>query len=132
MGPSEFYRDGQGNRKPYGHPLPFPGEARDYGVKGLSVNLYCPICQKVFDMVVVEFDEPYHCDEGELFWDDAEDPDRYRNEGSVKCPGCGKVGLILGPSNKDERKPGAEGEMLAGDCPECREGILVGCLSWMS
>jgi len=132
MGPSEFYRDGQRNRKPYGHPLPFPGEALDYGVKGLSADLYCPFCKKIFDMVMVEFDIPYHCDKGEIFWDDVEDPDRHRNEGSVICPGCKHVGMILGPLHKDECKPGAEGEMLAGDCPKCGEGILVSRLSWMS
>ena len=57
-GPWEFYRDEQGRRQAYGHPVPCSKEAARRGVYGLSGELYCPTCDRVFDLVLVEFKQP--------------------------------------------------------------------------
>jgi hypothetical protein len=42
-GPWEFYRDSEGKRKPYGHPVPTSKEAEESGIHGLTGELYCPM-----------------------------------------------------------------------------------------
>ena len=54
-GPWEFYRDKEGRRQPYGHPEPCPREAREAGIKGFSFLTYCPKCNSVKDLILVEF-----------------------------------------------------------------------------
>ena len=57
-GPWEFYRDSKDKRKPYGHPGPDSKEAKERGIYGFSADLYCPKCDKIFDVVLLEFTEP--------------------------------------------------------------------------
>lgn len=57
-GPWEFYRDAQGNFKRYGHPSPISEEARQHGVDGMYGDLYCPNCDTVFKLVIMEFKFP--------------------------------------------------------------------------
>ena len=73
-GPWEFYRDSEGNRKPYGHPKPSSEEARRRGIWGFSAILYCPKCDKTYDIVLNEF--------------------RFKEEKAVKCPECGSTSLL--------------------------------------
>lgn len=65
-GPWEFYRDSNGERKEYGHPTPFSKEAELCGISGLSGELYCPKCDQVWDLVLVEYKSPIK--EGFLVW----------------------------------------------------------------
>jgi len=58
-GPSEFYRDREGKRKIYGHPDPLSFEALERGIYGFSGEVYCPNCDKVFDLVLVELKKPF-------------------------------------------------------------------------
>lgn len=57
-GSHEFYRDGHGNRKPYGHPIPISFEASVYGVKGYSALKYCITCDQVRDVILTELETP--------------------------------------------------------------------------
>ncbi|TET77632.1 hypothetical protein E3J38_09685 [candidate division TA06 bacterium] len=119
-GPWEFYRDTQGNRKPYGHPEPTSEEARLRGIYGLSGDLYCSDCGKVFDLIVVEFKKPSH-DSLSVWSCRCEPKDEFKQQGMVKCPECGNTHLILEPDNE---KPIA--------CPRCKEGRLTGAMEWIS
>ena len=57
-GPHEFYLDAQGERQHCGHPVPRSEEAEGAGVAGLTTVAYCPVCHKVFEIVVELFDPP--------------------------------------------------------------------------
>ena len=57
-GPFEFYRDDKGQRKTYGHPVPSSKEAEEAGIKGFFELAYCPTCDKVQDVILVEFATP--------------------------------------------------------------------------
>lgn len=46
-GPREFYRDAQGQRRPYGHPIPASQKARERGTARLAANLYGPEYDRV-------------------------------------------------------------------------------------
>lgn len=123
-GPWEFYRDSKGNRKPYGHPAPISKEAEKRGIYGLSGIVYCPNCDKVFDLVLVEFKEPSHDELHNSFymWLGMYEPkDDFKKEGAVKCPECGSTNLIL--------KPREDREVI---CPRCKEGKLRGTIRWIS
>jgi len=128
-GPWEFYRDATGARKPFGHPVPISEEAVRMGIAGLSAELYCPLCDKVHDLVAVEFKRPY---QGRWFWLEAgevEPKDEFKREDAVKCPDCGNSELILGP--EDEDSPGFNARMSIL-CPRCKKGKLSGGMAWIS
>lgn len=120
-GPWEFYRDSKGKRKPYGHPVPMSEEARQRGIYGLSGELYCPNCDEVFDLILVEFKEPSQ-DSLSVWGGMCEPIDEFKDEeGAVKCPKCGNRNLILGPMEDRE-----------ATCPRCKYGKLVGKMEWIS
>jgi hypothetical protein len=54
----EFYRDELGLRHPYGHPFACCEEAERSGVSGFYIEMYCPKCRSVRNIVVIEFDHP--------------------------------------------------------------------------
>src|SRR4030067_1921620 len=56
--PQEFYRDDEGNMKPYGHPTPWSEEAAQHGVKGFYADWYCPTCGKIKQTIYHEFESP--------------------------------------------------------------------------
>jgi len=119
-GPWEFYRDSNGNRKPYGHPGPASKEAEQSGIYGLSGRLYCPKCDKTFNLVMGEFAKPSQ--ESLLVWlGRCEPKDEFKQEGTVKCPKCGGTNMIL---------ESVEGKEIV--CPRCKEGKLVGEMEWIS
>jgi len=119
-GPWEFYRDDEGTRKPYGHPGPGSEEAAKRGISGLSSKLYCPSCDKVSDLIVVEFKNPSF--ESLYVWAGKCEPlDKYKREGAVRCPHCDNQRLIL-ESDKHGDVP----------CPRCTEGILRVKMNWIS
>lgn len=123
----EFYRDATGARKLYGHPVPVSDEAVQMGVAGLSAELYCPLCDEVHDLVVVEFKQPY---KGQLFWLEMGEPkDEYQREDAVKCPDCGNTDLILGPNDEEASYFDARMSML---CPRCKKGRLSVGMQWIS
>ncbi len=111
----EFYRDKSGKRKLYGHPIPTSKEAEERGIYGFSAELYCPICDEVFDLIVVEYKRP--CKEElnylKVWFDMVEPKDEYREDDEVRCPKCGNTELILEPEEDEEVK-----------CPRCKRGIL--------
>lgn len=119
-GPWEFYRDSKGNRHPYGHPSPVSDEAVQSGIYGLSGEVYCPACDKVFDVVLVEFKEP-SLDTLSVWSGRCEPTEKFKKEGAVHCPQCGNSHLILGPDD--------EVKIL---CPRCQKGILQGIMDWIS
>jgi len=51
----EFYRDDMGLRHFYGHPIPSSLEAAESGVKGFTIDAYCPECREIRTAVVAEF-----------------------------------------------------------------------------
>jgi predicted RNA-binding Zn-ribbon protein involved in translation (DUF1610 family) len=53
----EYYIDESGRRKRYGH-LNQSDKAKQNGVMGFSVEWYCCKCQKVREVVVVEYSSP--------------------------------------------------------------------------
>ena len=76
-GPWEFYRNLKGQRKLYGHPSPVSVEAQLHGIYGLSGELYCLRCDKVFDLILVEFQRP--AVESFLVWSGSCEPkDEYK------------------------------------------------------
>jgi DNA-directed RNA polymerase subunit M/transcription elongation factor TFIIS len=119
-GPWEFYRDSKGKRKPYGHPVPMSEEARQRGIYGLSGALYCPNCDEVFDLILVEFKKPSQ-DSLSVWGGMCEPKDEFKDEGAVKCPKCDNRNLILGPMEDREVT-----------CPRCKEGKMVGEMEWIS
>ena len=119
-GPWEFYRDSKGNRKPYGHPVPTSEEAKQRGIYGLSGELYCPRCDKTFDLILVEFTRSSR-DSLSVWVGRCELRDEFKQEAAVKCPYCDSTYMILGA---------AEGVEVV--CPRCKEGKLLGEMEWIS
>ena len=111
-GLNEFYRDAEGRRKLYGHPVPMSREAEERGIHGLSAELYCPKCDKVYDLIVQEFETPTW-----LVWAHPPEPkDEYKQEGAVKCPDCGNTDLVL--DNRDR-------DAVPLPCPRCPDGKMI-------
>ncbi|MFP4015896.1 MAG: hypothetical protein ACLFUI_02585 [Halanaerobiales bacterium] len=110
-GPWGFYRDSDGSRKLYGHPEPMSEEAKERGIYGLSAKVYCPDCDKVHDLIIVEFKNP--SDNSLDVWLGNYEPDDMENE--VNCPDCGNTRLVFVPDEDVEVK-----------CPQCGEGYLMG------
>lgn len=119
-GPWEFYRDSKARRKPYGHPVPRSKEAKERGIYGLSGNIYCPNCDKVFDLILIEFKKASH-DSLSVWFGMCEPKDKLKKRAAVKCPECGNTNLILG--HKEDRKV---------SCPRCKEGKLLSKMEWIS
>lgn len=116
-GPWEFYRDAAGERHEYGHPVPVSEEAARAGIAGLSAELWCPHCDRVHDLVVVEFEQP--AGSGFEAWAGGAMPkEEYRREGAVRCPDCGAVDLVLGESEQ-------------ADCLRCGGGMRSE-MAWIS
>lgn len=109
-----------GNEKPYGHPVAFSREAEERGIAGLHADLYCPACDRVHDLIVVEFKRP--TSDKLAMWAGAVEPtEHYAREDVVRCPGCGRTDLLLGPE---------EGREVP--CPRCSRGRLKGEMEWIS
>ncbi|MBU0516887.1 MAG: hypothetical protein KJ621_19200 [Proteobacteria bacterium] len=116
-GPWEFCRDAAGKRREFGHPVPVSEEAARAGIHGLSGELYCPDCDRVVNVILVEYKLPAR--DGLSVWTGGAEPrDEYQQEDAVKCPRCGTTEMIFG-----------EGEW---PCPRCKEGTLKGCQEWIS
>jgi len=113
-GPWEFYRDYKGRRHEYGHPCPKSEEAEQRGIYGLFGELYCPKCDKVVNVVLVEFTEPIS-DSYKVWSGRCEPKDIYKKEDAVKCPKCKNTHLILSPDNDHPQS-----------CPKCKRGSLIG------
>lgn len=111
-GPWEFYRDTEGQRKPYGHPVPMSQEAEEAGIKGFSINAYCPQCDRVRDVILVEFETPrdYHA-----AWAGC---GRLPDDHQLTCGICG----------------GRLCEYLPGklSCPRCQKGTFKHTKFWKS
>lgn len=119
-GPWEFYRDANGQRKPYGHPIPMSREGRERGIAGLAAALYCLKCDKVFDLVIVEFKQPAR--DSLSVWSGAAEPqEAFKREGAVKCPDCGDTRLLLEGDKSTEKL-----------CPRCKGGTLNSRREWIS
>lgn len=119
-GPWEFYRDAQGQVKDYGHPVPCSKEAKQCGIAGLRASLYCPDCDKVSEVVIVEFKEPSR-QALDVWSGRAEPKDEYMREEGVRCPACQGSRLVLAPE---------DGQTVA--CPRCRSGAMVASMEWIS
>ncbi len=119
-GPWEFYRDAEGQRKPYGHPVPMSREALEQGIAGLSANLYCVHCDKVFDLIVVEFKTPAR-DALSVWAGNCEPQEVFKKEGAVKCPECGATALLLEGDENPQKT-----------CPRCKAGTLISQREWIS
>jgi len=119
-GPWEFYRDRGGNRHPYGHPCPVSDTAAESGIYGLSGEVYCPTCDKVFDVVLVEFKEPSQ-NTLSVWSGRCEPAEKFKKKGAVQCPQCGDSHLILGPEMETKSL-----------CPRCQKGVLEGTVVWIS
>lgn len=103
-------------------------EAVKMGIAGLSAELYCPACDEVHDLIVVEFKEPH---KGEMFWMEMGEPkDEYQREDAVKCPDCGNTDLILGPADEEDKS--MFDATMSFLCPRCKKGNLTGGMRWIS
>jgi len=95
--------------------LPHPGGGeliRKVGIYGFSGMLYCEKCDKVFDLIVVEFKEPSF-DFSSAWGGRCEPMEEYKKEGAVKCPDCGNTDLIFGPPTDRSLR-----------CPRCGVGTM--------
>lgn len=110
-GPWEFYRDSSGARHFYGSPAPISEEAKTSGISGLSGQVYCTTCDKVYDLVLIELKTPTH--HPWVIWIVTAEPDDYKQNGVVTCPECGNTNLALSPQNDLP-------------CPRCGEGHMNG------
>ena len=119
-GPWEFYRDKQGKRKDYGHPVPVSREAGRAGIHGLYGTLYCVECGKTCEVILVEFKTPAR-EAMDVLFGRCEPKAEYQKDDAVTCLDCGGADLILGPP-EEGRVP----------CPKCKEGTLVGQMDWVS
>lgn len=119
-GLSEFYRNSEGIRKPYGHPGPCSEEARNRGIYGFSAEVYCYSCDEIFDLPIVEFKEPTqkYLSAWGGNWEPKEEPSELENG----CPRCGGDTMILAPP-KDGKK------IL---CPRCKKGEMKVERTWMT
>jgi len=103
-GNHEFYRDKNGHRKPYGHPVPASAEAKEAGVKGFTVDWYCPECRQIKDVIVREFYEARKHN----YWGAPKDASVQHEP---LCPKC---------STELQQDLG-----LDTVCPKCNEGIFL-------
>lgn len=111
----EFYRDKDGNIKSYGHPGAMSEEAANSGIYGYRSDMFCGNCKKTFkDLIISEYKEPV-IDRSKQ--KDADVKDEYKD--GVKCPECGKLGLL---------SPWVEDKEFV--CPKCGERELVSPSSW--
>jgi ribosomal protein S27E len=108
QGPWEFYRDKNGTRKPYGKIAPVSKEAAECGISGLMGEVYCPDCDEVFEVILVEFKTPT------IKSPNAEIIDECKKKDAVKCPKCGNLELIFEDDHENI------------NCPRCENGILIG------
>jgi ribosomal protein S27E len=125
-GPWEFYRDAQGEIKPYGHPVPASEEAQERGIYGLSATLYCSECEKTYSLILVEFKKPFFRGDGSIWLDkheagECEPREEYKRGDAVKCPKCDNTKMILEPEEKREMP-----------CPKCGKGLLEGFMELIS
>jgi len=108
-GHHESYRDGHGNRRPYGHPSPTSFEALVYGIKGFSARKYCFNCDQVKDIIVSELEKPAE------YWNDFQ---------NIPCktfdPAC------------EECNGNLYSELTGLICPRCNEGIFESELTGFS
>jgi hypothetical protein len=59
-GSHEFYRDGHGELRPYGHPQATTKEVEEKGAKGFYVWGYCTKCDSAKVAITREFNSPIH------------------------------------------------------------------------
>lgn len=119
-GPWEFYRDEQGRRKPYGHPVPCSEEALLSGIRGLSGTVYCLGCHQAVDVILVEFSEPAR--QALDVWSGRCEPEeKYGRPGASRCPNCDSAELLLAPD-----------QGISPECPRCSKGRLVGTMEAIS
>jgi hypothetical protein len=117
-GPHEFYRDDEGNRKPYGHPVPMSHEAARCGIKGFSTLAYCPTCDTLRDEVIMEFDGPA----GVL------DAFRRVRDVTVAYKDIGGLHECICPECKGKLL-----DMLTDvECPRCKKGVFDLAGNWVS
>jgi len=111
-GPWEFSRDERGGLIFYMEMV----EPETGGIDGLSGSIYCPDCNKVYDMILVEFDQPEHTNFN--IWSLWSDPgNSFLKQNEVKCAVCGGNRLILEPEDN-----------IYINCPNCNLGVLKGDL----
>ena len=80
--------------------------------------MYCPFCDNVSDLIVVEYKKPAGSSL-DVWAMNCEPMDIYTTEGAVRCPHCNGQNLIL------DTEEGVQ-------CPRCKEGVLRGEMEWIS
>ena len=89
------------------------------GICGLSGDVYCTTCDRVSDVILVEFLQP--TDEKLAMWAGALEPkDKYKREGAVGCPHCRCNDLLLEPPRSSVV------------CPRCGKDELTGRMTVIS
>jgi hypothetical protein len=119
-GPWEFYRDERGRRRDYGHPSPASPEAEQRGIYGFWGKLYCPDCDAVKNVIIVEFREPCRGALGAWFGGSEPRPE-YASGDRPVCPKCKGKRLMMDMA-LDETFP----------CPRCRKGRIRGSMGPVS
>ena len=114
-GPWEFYRDKAGRRKQYPRPYINGDDAVEAGVSGLSAKLYCPVCDKVADRIIVEYKVPIK--DLTPLAGTPEPMEKYLKTDTINCRTCGNTKMLLGVDNTAEVT-----------CPRCEVGNLNGLL----
>ena len=109
-GPWEFYRDEEGNRQAYGHPIPLSPEAEERGIWGYSAEIYCLQCMELQETILVEWGDPREED-----FPLQEIPDT-----PPTCPICQSKKVIFEASRREL------------PCPQCKKGTLKGEVEWIS
>ncbi len=84
------------------------------GIDGLSGNVYCPECDKVYDIILIEYEKPVHTNF--QAWSNWSNPGAdFLKEHAIKCPICSNSDLIMEPN-----------ELVHTPCPHCHKGFLNG------
>ncbi|HJX03566.1 MAG TPA: hypothetical protein VJ488_03300 [Dehalococcoidia bacterium] len=88
--------------------------AQTTGTDGLCADIYCHLCDKVYDVIISEQDHPLHT---ELqVWENWVNPaSDFKRIMDITCPACGNKDIVL--------EPDADQSIT---CPRCGKGALKG------
>lgn len=81
------------------------------GISGLTIDFYCPECDKNYETIIVEF--KMSTDDKFAMWSGTLEPkDEYKDKDEFRCPECNEI-LLFNPE-----------EFKNVSCSRCKEGMF--------